>query len=167
LIQAAGSSIEHPECISYPRILTPDKMIKVLDPDIYEEIKRCCAKGDELAAAKAFKEALSEYNKAWELVPDPKNEWNASTWILAAIADAAFLAGFKASAREALHYAMTCPGAIGNPLLHLRYGEVLFDAGELDAAADELMRAYMSEGAEIFAAEDPRYLGFLRTRAKL
>jgi tetratricopeptide (TPR) repeat protein len=142
-------------------------MTKELAPATYEKIKSYSAKGDELAAAKAYKEAIAEYNKAWELVPNPKNEWNASTWILAAIADAAFLAGYKTSAREALEYAMTCPEAVGNPFLHLRYGEVLFDAGELDAAADELMRAYMSEGQKIFVAEDPRYIEFLKTRAKL
>jgi hypothetical protein len=62
---------------------------------------------------------------------------------------------------------MTCPGAIGNPFLHLRRGQILLDQGENDAAADELMRAYMAEGADIFADEDPRYLSFLRTRADL
>lgn len=46
--------------------------------------------------------------------------------------------------------------------MHLRYGQVLLDAGEPDAAADELMRAYMSEGSEIFAADDPHYLEFLK-----
>jgi hypothetical protein len=51
--------------------------------------------------------------------------------------------------------------------LHLRYGQVLLDGEEPDAAADELMRAYMAEGLEIFASEDPRYLAFLKTRAKL
>jgi tetratricopeptide (TPR) repeat protein len=140
---------------------------KELDPAVYEEIKAHSTRGDELAAAKSYEEAIAEYNKAWKLVPDPKNEWNASTWILAAIADAAFLAGYKSSARDALQYAMTCPGAIGNPFLHLRYGQVLLDAEEPDAAADELMRAYMAEGPEIFASEDPRYLAFLKTRAKL
>lgn len=136
-----------------------------LEPATYERVKDYCARGDELAEAKAYEDAIAEYNKAWELIPDPKNDWNASTWILAAIADAAFLAGYKTSAREALAYAMTCPDAIGNPFLHLRYGQVLLDAGEADAAADELMRAYMAEGAEIFASEDPRYLAFLKTRA--
>jgi tetratricopeptide (TPR) repeat protein len=139
---------------------------KELNPATQKAIKTYCAKGDELAAAKAFEEAIALYNEAWALLPNPKNEWNASTWILAAIADAAFLAGYATSAREALQYAMTCPGALGNPFLHLRYGQVLLDAGEPDAAADELMRAYMSEGSEIFAAEDPRYLEFLKTRAK-
>jgi hypothetical protein len=100
-------------------------------------------------------------------VPNPKNDWEASTWILAAIADACFLGGFKTSAREALAYAMTCPEAIGNPFLHLRYGQVLFDAKEHDAAVDELMRAYMGGGTDIFATEDQRYLDFLKSRVSL
>jgi hypothetical protein len=70
-------------------------------------------------------------------------------------------------AYKALEYATTCPGAIGNPFLHLRFGQVLFDRGELDRAADELIRAYALEGEEIFANDDPRYLAFLRTRAIL
>jgi hypothetical protein len=86
---------------------------------------------------------------------------------LAAIGDAAFLGGYRTTALEALQDAMICPGAIGNPFLHLRLGEVLYDMGELDAAANELIRAYMWDGEEIFAAEDPRYLAFLRTRAIL
>ena len=142
-------------------------MSETITLGILAQLEAKPGKGDELAAARAFEEAMAEYNKAWVLLPNPKNEWNGSTWILAAIADAAFLAGYKTSAREALQYAMTCPGAIGNPFLHLRYGQVLFDSGEHDAAADELMRAYMSQSSEIFAAEDTRYLDFLKTRAKL
>jgi len=138
-----------------------------LPPKADSAIKRFCADGDILAAAGKYKQAISKYNKAWKLVPVPKSEWNASTWILVAIADAAFLGGFKASAREALEYVMVCPDAVGNPFIHLRLGQVLYDMGEHDRAADELMRAYMGEGAEIFADEDGGYLTFLRTRAML
>lgn len=138
-----------------------------LDQQTHELIKSFCVVGDKLSASQLYSEALTEYNKAWAIVPDPKNEWEAATWILAAIADTCYLGGFKKSAREALQYAMTCPGAIGNPFLHLRYGQVLYDAGELDAAADELIRAYMGAGADIFAVEDEKYLNFLGTRAKL
>lgn len=140
---------------------------KELQPATHAAIEAHCAKGDELAEADAFEEAIAEYAKAWAPLPDPKNEWNAATWILAAIADAAFLAGDLTSSRDALQYAMTCPEAIGNPFLHLRQGQVLLDMGEPDAAADEPTRAYMSECEEIFAEEDPRYLDFLKTRAKL
>ncbi|VVE50827.1 hypothetical protein PCO31110_04736 [Pandoraea communis] len=138
-----------------------------LDVSTHEEIKALCAKGDRLAEAKSYEAAIAEYNKAWSLVPDPKNEWQASTWILAAIADACFLAGYKTSAREALEFAMTCPEAVGNPFLHLRLGQVLLDDGEEDVAANELMRAYMGGGEEIFASEDARYLDFVNTKAKL
>lgn len=138
-----------------------------LPNDLHEQITSLCAAGDQLAENGRYEEAVAEYNKAWKLVPEPKNDWNASTWILAAIADASFLGGYNTSAREALQYAMTCPGAVGNPFLHLRYGQTLFNIGELDAAADELMRAYMGAGEEIFSSENPEYLDFLRTRAKL
>jgi len=138
-----------------------------LSPTVHEAIQHFCADGDALAAARRYEEAIAEYNRAWEIVPEPKNRWNASTWILAAIADAAFLAGYNTSAREALEYAMTCPDAVGNPFLHLRLGQILFDSEEHDRAAEELMRAYMGAGSEIFAAEDDRYLAFLRTKAAL
>lgn len=138
-----------------------------LDAKVYEDIKVYCAAGDDLAKEKRYKEAVAEYNKAWKLVPEPKYDWTASTWILTAIADAAFLGGYKKSARDALEYVMSCPNAIGNPFIHLRFGQVLHDAGELDGAANELMRAYMGAGEEIFATEDPKYLDFLRTRAKI
>ena len=136
-----------------------------LDHATHEQIKRFAAAGDELANAGEFGAAMDEYNKAWALVPKPQSDWNAATWLLAAIADAAYLGGFLNSARQALDYVMICPEALGNPFLHLRRGEVLFEQGELDAAADELMRAYMGAGPEIFEAEPAKYLEFLRTRA--
>lgn len=138
-----------------------------LDDTLHERIKRHCADGDAHSAVGRFREALQEYNSAWKLVPEPKKEWNASTWILGAIGDAAFQGGWAKPARDALEYAMHCPEAIGNPYLHLRLGQVLFDADEHDRAADELMRAYLGAGEEIFSTEDDRYLAFLRTRAEI
>ena len=129
------------------------------------EIIRLCQTGDELSSQNRYEDAVTEYNKAWKLLPEPKNDWDAATWILAAIADACFFLGKKKSARQALKYVMTCPGAIGNPFLHLRLGQILFDDGEEAAAADELMRAYMGAGSDIFANDDPKYFAFLKTRA--
>ena len=136
-----------------------------LPESTYDKIKAYCTKGDELAIEKKYSAALAEYNSAWSLVPEPKNEWEASTWVLAAIGDVCFLGGFMISAREALQYAVTCPGAMGNPFIHLRYGQVLFDAGEMDAAANELTRAYMGAGSELFfSKEDQKYFEFLKTK---
>ncbi|GAB7549689.1 tetratricopeptide repeat protein [Cupriavidus sp. 8B] len=138
-----------------------------LDESIYTVIKRHCAEGDRFADERQYRSAVGAYNKAWELIPAPKNDWEASTWILAAIGDACFLGGHPASSKEAFTYALTCPGGLGNPFIHLRLGQLSHDAGNLDAAADELMRAYMGAGEDIFAKEDVKYLLFLRTRAVL
>lgn len=139
-----------------------------LDDAVYEQVKRQCSRGDALAEEKKYGEAIKAYREAWNLIPEPKRDWNASTWIMAAFADAYFLAGHLKAARETLEFAMTCPGALESAFLHLRLGEVLFEAGELDRAADELLRAYLVDDTDqIFDDEDPKYLAFLKTRAIL
>lgn len=142
-------------------------MTDELPDDLYETVKRHCADGDELSKALKFSDAIAEYNNAWALLPDPKDHWNASTWILVAIGDAAFSGGLTELARRALDDVMLCPNALGNPFIHLRRGQLRFDAGDLDAAADELMRAYMGGGREIFRGESPTYLNFLSSRATI
>jgi hypothetical protein len=89
----------------------------------------------------------------------------AATWILAAIGDANFLSGDFEAGRDNLGTAMHCPEALGNPFLHLRLGQCHFELGALDRAADELIRAYMGGGPEIFEEDDRKYIEFLATRA--
>jgi hypothetical protein len=62
-----------------------------LDEELHQKIKLNCAQRDKLAEATKFEDAIAEYNKAWLLIPDPKNEWEAATWVLAAVTDAAYL----------------------------------------------------------------------------
>ncbi len=53
---------------------------------------------------------------------------------------------------------------IGNEHLHFRLGKCYFELGEQDRAADELCRAYMGGGKQIFDNENPRYFEFLKTK---
>jgi hypothetical protein len=137
----------------------------VLPDNIHSHISKLCADGDAQAELSDFKGALTHYAQAWSSLPDPKTQWTASTWILVSISDMNFQMGEFHSAKDTLTTAMQCPDAIGNPFIHLRLGQCLFEVGELDHAADELIRAYMSEGSELFQADDPKYLQFLATRA--
>jgi len=137
-----------------------------LPDSVHAEIQRLSALGDDHAGARRYPEALENYWAAWNLLPEPKIEWEAATWILAAVGDANFLGGDYQAGRDNLARAMHGPGAIGNPFLHLRLGQCHVELGDLDRAADELTRAYMGSGPEIFAEQDPKYLSFLQTRAK-
>jgi hypothetical protein len=137
-----------------------------LSQGVHDRIQAFCKKGDALAAKGNYPAALREFWAAWDLLPQPQTEWEAATWILAAIGDANFLGNDFAAGRDNLSMAMNCPGAIGNPFLHLRLGQCEFELGHLDRAADELTRAYMGAGDEIFA-DAGKYFAFLKTRIKL
>ena len=134
-----------------------------LNDHIYEQITALCEQGDELADAERYAEAIERFWQAWDLLPEPQTEWEAATWILAAVGDTEFLRGSHEAARDALSYAMHCPDAIGNPFLHLRLGQAQFELGNFERAADELIRAYALGEEEMWAGEDPKYLDFLAT----
>jgi tetratricopeptide (TPR) repeat protein len=137
-----------------------------LTPEVHADIERLCAQGDQCAEAEQYADALQSYWAAWDLLPEPKTQWDAATWILTAVGDANFLSGDYTAGRDNLSHAMQCPEAIGNPFIHLRLGQCQFELGALDRAADELMRAYMGDGADIFEDQDPKYLKFLQSRAE-
>lgn len=138
-----------------------------LPDEVDADVRALAAEGDALAEAGDFRGAVARYDAAFQRLPEPRHDWEAATWLMAAIGDACFLGGWATSARKALEYAMHCPGGLGNPFLHLRLGQVCLDQGEPERAADELARAWMGAGPEIFAGQDPKYLAFLGTRMRL
>jgi len=136
-----------------------------LQGETYERIQALCKQGDTLAENGKYSAALEQYRTAWDLLPEPQTEWEAATWILAAIGEANFLGGEYVAGRDNLTMAMHCPDAIGNPFLHLRLGQCQFELDNLDRAADELARAYLGAGSDIFEGAD-KYFAFLKARLK-
>jgi tetratricopeptide (TPR) repeat protein len=141
--------------------------MRELDSHTHSQIELYSRQGDAFAENQDYQNALAEYWKAFDLIPEPKTDWEATTWVLAAIGDANFLGkDFKAGV-DNLATAMHCPGAIGNPFLHLRLGQCQFEVGNLEKAADELARAYALESEEIFSEDDNKYFEFLKTRINI
>ena len=134
-----------------------------LPNDVHTEISRLSQEGNEQAERGNYGDAIATYVKALELLPEPITDWEACTWLLTAIGDTYFRAESYEQARGALSDAMHCPGAIGNPFIHLRLGQAQFELGNLTRANDELTRAYMGAGKEIFEDEDPKYFAHLKT----
>jgi tetratricopeptide (TPR) repeat protein len=122
-----------------------------------------CAKGDALAKQRQFDKALAEYEAAWAFLPEPKADWEAALWILAAIGDTHFLSGDWEACQDALQEAVQgCAGALENPFIRLRLGQSLFELGERPEAANWMAPAFLMEGTRLFEAEDPKYLAFLK-----
>jgi len=136
-------------------------------PDaVYAVVKRLCADGDALAEIGDYPGALGKYWEAWDLIPEPKTDWEAATWVLAAVGDANFLGRDYEAGRDNLAYAMHCPGAVGNPFLHLRLGQCQFELGNMDRASDELARALTVGGKELFADDDGKYFAYITSILK-
>jgi len=138
-----------------------------LPEETHRQIARLCERGDQLAANGVFDEALKLYQNALDMLPEPKKDWEAALWIYAAIGDSHFLSGDFASAKTTFAEAITNIGGQGNPFLHLRLGQTHYELENMDAAAEELTRAYGLEGVEIFQEDDVKYLDFLRTRIEV
>ena len=138
-----------------------------LPEQVYAAVLENSAEGDELAKRGSYREAISKYNFAWGLVPEPKDQWEASTWLLAAIGDACFLGGFFQSGTEAFTFALRCPGGFGNPFIHMRLGQCHLERGQEVEAGEHLCRAYAIEGRAIFSHEPPKYMEFLATKIQL
>ena len=125
--------------------------LKALPADVHDAITALAERGNGLAEEGAYQEALVEFEKAWDLLPSPKHDWEAATWILTAMGDMCFLMQDYAEAYKPLHQAMVeeCPGAHENPFVRLRLGQCLLELGREEEAARELAAAYRLGGYDL------------------
>jgi tetratricopeptide (TPR) repeat protein len=139
---------------------------KSLPKKLRAAITRLCEEGDELAKEGSDAAAYAKYSEAWELLPDDKDNWEASTWVLGAVGELQFRNRKFDKALNSYLRAVQCPNGVGNPYIHLRIGQTQYELGNMEGAADNLARAYMGGGEEIFRDEEPKYFTFLKTHLK-
>jgi tetratricopeptide (TPR) repeat protein len=132
-----------------------------LPADTFEAIQALCGDGERLMEAGEHRQAFEKLVEALQLLPEPTFGWNAAGWILVALGENAIRAGSFQAAEQPLQDAMWAPGTIGNPWVHLRLGQVRYELGDRDRAADELTRAYMGGGRAIFEGLDGKYFALL------
>lgn len=142
-------------------------MSKTLPDAVYAQITDLCKQGDALVEQGDFEAGKQHYIAALRLLPDNPLDWEAATWIYVAIGDVHFRTNNFDKAFKCFYNAVQCPKGLGNPYIHLRLGQLYYEQGNFDKAADELTRAYMGAGLDIFLEDDPKYLEFLETKIKL
>ncbi len=131
------------------------------DRSEFELVIRFCREGLEQAAAGKYDEAVASYFAAWELLPEPREEWDAAPWILAAIGDVLYRRKAFAAALDFFERARLCPGGARNPFVHMRLGQIHLHLGDADRAREALALALETGGRKVFGSEDPRWLGWL------
>jgi len=129
----------------------------ILEDSLYKKITELTDKGND-AFENDLDLALKYYEEALALVPDPKTDWEASTWLYTAIGDAYYFKKEYQSAIDSFNKAMMCPTGIGNAFICLRLGECFFELSDNTQSKEFLLQAYMLEGKDIFEYEESKYI---------
>lgn len=133
-----------------------------LSDELYDKIEEYSEQGNDYCDEEEWEKAIACFNKALELLPEPKDDWEAATWLYAALGDAYFFMEKYEEALDKLNYARMCPDGIANPFILIRLGESYYELGELDLAKRYLIEAYMMEGTDIFENEDEKYYDLIK-----
>ncbi|WP_204251713.1 hypothetical protein [Flavobacterium ginsenosidimutans] len=139
-----------------------NEKITELSDEIYTEITNLTDKGNKFIEKNKLSDAIDCFNKALDLVPSPKSDWEAATWIYTALGDVYFLNKNYSQALENLHNAFNCPGGYANPFILLRMGQSFLETKITDKARECLLKAYMLEGKDIFKYEKPKYFNLIK-----
>ena len=139
-------------------------MTSHLADTLHQEITALCKEGDALAAAGKPGDARRKYIAALKLLPGDPGQWEAATWIYVALGDVHFHAQNVDKAFKCFYNAVQSPKGLGNPYIHLRLGQLYYEQDNFAKAADELTRAFMGGGIDIFMEDDPKYLEFLESK---
>jgi tetratricopeptide (TPR) repeat protein len=135
-----------------------------LPSELANEIQHLMNHGDTLLDEGEEQEALVQFTEAWDLLPEPKGDWQPTVPILAAIADCYFYLGEWEASYLALQDAIRCGADVSNPFIRLRLGQCLYEKGDSIEAANWLAPAYLAEGIRLFIGEEPKYLMFIKEK---
>jgi tetratricopeptide (TPR) repeat protein len=124
-----------------------------LPEDIFASVSELSEEGNDLSESGEFRAAIEKWRRALELLPEPTNQWEAATWLHASIGDAHYQLNEHAEAIESLYDALNCPDGHCNPFVHYMLGKSLVNVGDAKGR-DQLLRAYMLDGEEIFLSDE-------------
>ncbi len=133
-----------------------------MEEKVYRQIVELCESGNMLVNDGKYEGAINNYINALNLIPEPKFNWEASTWVYTALGDTYYISN---DFQEALNYffeTLKCPNGIGNPFILFRIGECFYELGNTERAKEYLLQAYMLEGIDVFSEEDEKYYQLIK-----
>jgi len=140
----------------------------ILSAEISRRLDELAVTGNRLLDRRDYSGARYAWQQAMDLLPEPKRDWEASTWLYASIGDSFYHEQKFRDAKDALEDSLNCPDGHANPFILYRLGQTLVRLREEKEGIEFLLRAYMLDGQDIFASDDEgnEFLNLLR-REKL
>ncbi len=125
--------------------------------------------GNELFEEGDMDRAYKAWTEALKLIPEPKNTYSEAVWIEAALGDVHFL---KKEYMPAKAHFLNARGnvsgeGVNNPFVLMRLGQCHYEMRDSNNALEFMLRAYMMAGEDVFSADDPKYLEFVKTKLNI
>lgn len=132
-----------------------------LPEKLYDSICRKLDEGDGLMSDGKTNEALTTYKEALNLLPEPRDEWDIFTTIAVSIADCYYEKQQYAEADSYYAEALKSGDGVSNPYVWYARGRNYVKLGDITAAKDALMRAYMLDGDDVFEIDDDEFKAYI------
>ena len=120
-----------------------------LSDELYDRIEELSETGNEAMESEDYAKAISCFQEALDILPEPKEDWEAYLWLVGSIGDAHFMMGNYGKSLEFFRKCYNI-GETDNPFILLRLGENYLEMEDETNATEFLLRAYMLEGEKDF-----------------
>lgn len=124
-----------------------------------KKIDKFCKNALNYLERNNWQEAIDQYSKVIEILPEPKKNWDAYNWVYTTIGDIYFINEEYEKARIFLSKSYLNDEV--NAFLFLRLGQVLYYLNEIAEAQQLLQKAYDMEGETIFECEDELFINLI------
>ncbi len=132
-----------------------------LDDALSLKINNLSEMGNLLMDNGSYDKAINFFSDAIALLPLPTQQWEAGTWLYTAIGEAYYFKHDYENAKNNLYDALNCADSTDSAFTYLRLEQSLYELGDLACAKENLLKAYMLEGNEIFDDEEAKYFNLL------
>lgn len=133
--------------------------------DVFDKIEDLSEQGNEAMDNEQYSLAIEIFMRAYKLLPEPKDRWEAYIWLQASIGDAYFQ---EKEYEISIKYFQDIfnSGEVEDPFVMLRLGQNYYSLKEYELAKEFLLRAYQLDGITIFE-EDMSFYNWLSQNVNL
>ncbi|MEO1857262.1 MAG: hypothetical protein ABGY95_07870 [Rubritalea sp.] len=133
--------------------------MKDLEPVLKMQVVELCNKAVEAQEEERYHASNRDLHKVFALLPEPKAEWKAYTWLIASIADNYFEQDEHQDAFDKFEEVFSIDATSNdNAYLCLRRGQCALELSHEGLAKELLQKAFKLEGKELFEGEHSKYL---------
>lgn len=137
-----------------------------IDANLENEIVKLVEAGNEAHDNNNFEEALTYYQKAWDLIPSKKTEWEISNWLAACFFSVYFDINDYLSAKKWAELSMLTRGSDIDTAPLVDLGMVCFELKEFEDSYKYFDEAYKYGKKRAFQDRPRKYLDFYIEKLK-